>query len=1702
MSRNLQRKSRLRIESLEERTVPAIFQVTTIADMGTGSLRQALLDANNTPGADEIRFAIDTGNQTIAPISPLPTITDTVTIDGTTQPGYAGVPLIELTGIGAGAGVNSLTITATNCVVCGLVINGFGGSAILITGPTATRNVISGNYIGTDATGTIAVPNTTGVRIENGASNNTVGPAADLLVANYGGSNVTRYSTSFGEAIGPTLSGGGLAVATGFTVGPDGNYYVTSRGTGQILRYDGQTGAFIDVFATVSSFDIYDVLFTPDNHMLVASFYGNKILRFDGTTGAFIDDFITGNAPTSGGLNGPADILFGPDGVMYIASYSSSSVKKYDPITGEYLGEITTVNGPHGLAFDSLGRLYVSSYTTNVIARYNPTTGAFIDTFASGGSLIGPTDLEFGPDGLLYAANYEASTVSRFAPDGTDLGVFLTSEDGLNRSQFLHFVAGRTAGNVISGNTGSGILITGSGTNGNVVSGNYIGTDATGTLAIGNWTGVRIDKGASHNTIGASTSALSTSAMGNVISGQTGVFSWERAGVLIQDSGTTENVVTGNRIGTSADGTASLGNTFGVLLSGGTIGYAINGTTDHNTISNNLISGNSWAGVALYHTNENAISGNYIGTNAAGNITIPNQRGIHLLDRADKTMIRGNVISGNAESGIWAGFEPGVGPDGTTISGNRIGTTADGTSPLGNGGDGISLATWVTNTLIGGTTPTERNIISDNGRHGVAGNETTVVQGNYIGTDVTGLVRMTNGVNQYGSSRAVSAGIVGGLTAVPGTGAGNVIYSGEYAIDGTIVQGNLVGLGADGKTVLGVGAGISVGTHGLVGGSDPTARNVIAGWSYGSYGITAASDSVVQGNYVGTDMNGIALPELFYGTAIVVNGSNVLIGGAVPGAGNIICGVGETGHGQAGIGVINSNAIIQGNRIGVDVAGTAMGTGNGIVIWGNANNTLIGGSNPGEGNLISGNNSGIALRNNPDGTVIRGNLIGTTADGTAARGNHVGIDISTSRNTTIGGPNPKDRNIISGNNWGVWIQDYVYADIVITGLSIQGNFIGTDVTGTYAVSNDIGVVLLNKNNTLGGTTPGAGNLISGNTQTGVHVGPLGLATGIEPAISAANNAIIGNIIGTDVTGTLPLGNSTGIYISATIGTSVSNNIIRGNSGNGITAPNTYWYYNDAYDSWGIIVGNQFRANSIGDNGGLGIDLGNDGATPNDPLDADVGANGLQNSPIITGATGGATTTVSGTLHSKPNTTFILDFYANSTNDLEGERYLGAISVTTDGSGNATFDATSLGATVDGEVITATATGDEGTSEFSGISTPVTVVYNQPPTANSGGPYTTVEGGSITLSGSGNDPDNDSLTYEWDLDNDGQFDDATGPTPTFSAIGLDGYAWSKATVHLRVTDASGLAAISTATINLMNASPVPAINSISNVRLEGTAVQVVGSAIDPAGLLDTLTFAWAVYKDGATTAYTIGGNNTTFSFTPPDNGTYRIALTVSDEDGGSTTTEQTITVTNVAPTASITAPASGQQGVGLAFASVVSDPSSTDTAVGFTYMWLVTRNGSLISLTGVPTTGALFSFVPTESGTYSVILTVTDKDGGATTVTRTVVVAAAPGVTKFPDGRLVIVGTNGDDDIKVNPGGGAPEIKVNFNGVQTTYLGVTDIIVYANAGNDRVQIAGGTTVPVVAFGGAGDDRLKAGGGPSILVGGGGDDTLLGGSGEMC
>jgi hypothetical protein len=266
-----------------------------------------------------------------------------------------------------------------------------------------------------------------------------------------------------------------------------------------------------------------------------------------------------------------------------------------------------------------------------------------------------------------------------------------------------------------------------------------------------------------------------------------------------------------------------------------------------------------------------------------------------------------------------------------------------------------------------------------------------------------------------------------------------------------------------------------------------------------------------------------------------------------------------------------------------------------------------------------------------------------------------------------------------------------------TGNKVAGNYMGTDDSGTQDLGNAYGVYLYEApNNNIGGTTPAERNVISGNNGNGVYV----------EGFDAKGNRIMGNYVGTDKNGIVPLGNfSPGILINGP-----ANNTIGGTlpgAGNVISANGSAYYEGVAIYGDGA-TGNRILSNSIFSNGALGIDLNADGSTANDPGDTDTGANGSQNKPVIRSAkTGGGKTTVKGKLNSAPNRTFKVQFFSNPSGTDEGKKYIGQRSVTTDGSGNVTFAFSPAQKAALGRTITATATSPAGnTSEFSA---PKTVV---------------------------------------------------------------------------------------------------------------------------------------------------------------------------------------------------------------------------------------------------------------------------------------------------------------------------------------------------------------------------------------------------------
>jgi DNA-binding beta-propeller fold protein YncE len=264
---------------------------------------------------------------------------------------------------------------------------------------------------------------------------------ADLLVGSYNTNSVERYDANTGNFLGDfvTSGSGGLLNPILVLFGPDGNLYVTSGGlngttdNSSVIRYD-PTGAYINTFIPLGSGGLagpVSARFGPDGNLYVTSLNSNQVLRYNGSTGDFMGEFAVG-----GPLLGPTDLVFGPDGNLYVASALGNEVLRYDGTTGMFIDHFAT-GGPllvtGGLLFAADGRLYVGGQYSNNVLRYDATTGAFIDEFVTGGSggLNRPAGIIFGPDGNLYVTSSNNDVVLRYdATTGAFMDQFIPHQSG------------------------------------------------------------------------------------------------------------------------------------------------------------------------------------------------------------------------------------------------------------------------------------------------------------------------------------------------------------------------------------------------------------------------------------------------------------------------------------------------------------------------------------------------------------------------------------------------------------------------------------------------------------------------------------------------------------------------------------------------------------------------------------------------------------------------------------------------------------------------------------------------------------------------------------------------------------------------------------------------------------------------------------------------------------------------------------------------------------------------------------------------------------------------------------------------------------------------------------------------------------------------------------------------------------------------
>ena len=406
-----------------------------------------------------------------------------------------------------------------------------------------------------------------------------------------------------------------------------------------------------------------------------------------------------------------------------------------------------------------------------------------------------------------------------------------------------------------------------------------------------------------------------------------------------------------------------------------------------------------------------------------------------------------------------------------------------------------------------------------------------------------------------------------------------------------------------------------------------------------------------------------------------------------------------------------TNARIEGNFLGTNPAGTAsydQGFGENVEILGQTG-AIVGGTTPAARNLLSGCKVGVDASGSGSGHTIQGNLIGLDVTGTTALGGCVGsttfgIYVNTGGSGyTIGGTAAGAPNVVAGLNNGITLRGSNHV--------VQGNRIGTDVTGTARIGMEgYGISLEGTNVLVGGNAPAAANVMC---CADFYGGML---------VEGSGHTIQGNFIGTDPTATLDFGNGrVGIQVSAAVAS--DSNIVIGGVGPG--EGNVIAFNGGAQvRSGGVGIstgrGITIRGNRIYENRaalaepGLGIDLANSDAevTPNDPGDADTGANDLQNFPILqsvehNGPEGAGSTRILGKFESAASTTYDLDFYANPEcarfprEFLEGQDYIGSAQVTTDGTGHADIDVTLPVQTEAGARIAVTATDPIGnTSEFS------------------------------------------------------------------------------------------------------------------------------------------------------------------------------------------------------------------------------------------------------------------------------------------------------------------------------------------------------------------------------------------------------------------
>lgn len=1304
------------------------------------TLRAAIETANARAGRDIISFDIPgAGTKTISPATTLPLIDEVATIDATTQPGYSGTPLIQLSGgaPGVNPGLGMLTNSADSRIR-GLAIYGFETNVLV----QSAGSYIGSNYIGLRADGTDPTPGEVGfgVVVTSGASNTMIGgtDASDgnvigglnVGIGIFGGSNSTRI---LNNKIGTNPAGDAERLnEVGVLTNNSNGTRIGEAGDGNLI-----SGAF---FAGVYIYQSSATLIK-----------GNRI----GTNAAGTDFLGTvhGIAIQGGSGNKIGDIALA-DGNL-ISGTSRFGVVLYDGTANNQI-----INNSVGTKADGVSSL--GNYEAGIAVEGGANNNTIENNVVGGQNEI-KTSTGIYLTGSAGANNIVKGNFIGVARDGTTA---IPNNIGVEIDSSSQIIGQDGSPNLFCHNLASGLYIRGDVNNptvtGNVVQHNRFGTN--GSLVIGSqMVAIAMFGNASENLIKA-----------NIIGGaESGIFVFE---------GPHDNVISENKIGTN--GTSQLQNTVGIdiqyaennriednLLSGNDIGVLIGGGDELRGRSRERIkaairSRGSAGGVPSFATG-NSLSGNIIGLNADQTAAIANYTGVWIGEEARNNLVGTatgdrNVIAGNQSDAVFIGTlasnpSESIRPRDNVVQRNFIGVDSTQSNPFPNG-VAFTLSQTSGN-VIGGATEDLGNIIVASKSEGIriaGSSEDNTIINNLIGTiEIPELGRILAGrparVGKAFGNGGHGISIIGKAIKNKifnnkiGNNGGNGIHiespeAPQTAEPQTLITGNQIGVTLDqaGTTIVNIAntlSGILIKNTGnvQVGDVGANAGNIIGG--NGMHGIMVSGKSQLharQTNAQGSGQfatriinNSLGMIKNLSGTPLPAGNqmhgvigqdvADLIIGGSESGMGNLIMASGGKGLYLKGVHPVSPGAIaavVKGNSAGaIKTAVNQITTNLGNLLGGmeieDSSSIEIGaseGEDESAGNLVASNgffgikatvarvvttaknsvikNQGPAvhLYRTTESSVI-GNGIGIALGDEIADSGNVGpgVLVEESPGNTIGGSEISKFNKIGKHvlNAAIHYRNTHPIDGVPTGGATKGNLLGGRV-GTFGgivnrASNAMGVFVENSSFvTIGGTAETEGNSIVASSSTAIRI-----KGSTSRAITAIRN-IAGKVAQHHGTEGEPMGNGEdGVMIEEgasdnNIGGDgvqplASKQVIGSSLGNTITGNGRH----------GILLSptagnnNRLGGNNIFGNSGNGIDIGNDGNTANDPLDADSGPNNLQNYPeIMSTQIVGNDLIVNFRLDSAPehsaygtNGIFIEFFKADAGN--EGERFLGSTFYTLD-----------------------------------------------------------------------------------------------------------------------------------------------------------------------------------------------------------------------------------------------------------------------------------------------------------------------------------------------------------------------------------------------------------------------------------------------------